>query len=372
MKQFIILPILWALSLQSGLAQGIKFFEGTLEEAKALAAKEHKIIFMDAYTSWCGPCKSMARNVFTQQEVGQFYNKYFINIKIDMEKGEGPKIAQKYRVTSYPTFLFLDEKGEIVHLAKGSRPVDKFIGIGSAALNKNDKSADYAAKYETGKREPEFLRAYARELQKNAKSSLKIVNEYIRSQKDMTTKENIAFIWEFANESDSKIFDLLIQNKAILIAQNSEKEYNQKALDACNATVKKAVKYKVESLVSDAQKQMKAANPKFAKEYKLLSAINYQKGMGDFKKLDKKIEQYLKKYAKKDAAKWHEQAKYFLAEATTKNELAKAEDWVKKAIELDPKKEYTKTYAAILQKAGRPAEAQQLMENAKKLHQKLN
>ena len=75
--------------------EGIKFFEGTWEEALTLAKKEHKIIFVDAYTTWCGPCKQMAKDVFTQKEVGDFYNKSFINVKLDMEKGEGIGFSQK-------------------------------------------------------------------------------------------------------------------------------------------------------------------------------------------------------------------------------------------------------------------------------------
>ena len=48
------------------------------------------MIFLDAYASWCGPCKMLQKNVFTKKAVGDFYNSKFINVKMDMEKGEGP------------------------------------------------------------------------------------------------------------------------------------------------------------------------------------------------------------------------------------------------------------------------------------------
>ena len=67
-------------------AQGIEFFKGTWEEALAEASAKEKLIFVDAYAVWCGPCKRMAKNVFTQDKVGEFFNKNFVNMKIDMEK----------------------------------------------------------------------------------------------------------------------------------------------------------------------------------------------------------------------------------------------------------------------------------------------
>lgn len=83
-------------------AQGIEFFHGTWEEVKAKAKEADKLVFVDAYTTWCGPCKRMAANIFPLPEVGEFYNANFINYKLDMEKGEGPDFARKYGVRAIP------------------------------------------------------------------------------------------------------------------------------------------------------------------------------------------------------------------------------------------------------------------------------
>ena len=88
-------------------AQGIEFFHGSWDEAIEEAKKQEKIIFVDAYAIWCGPCKRMAKNVFPDEKVGEFYNKHFINMKLDMERGEGLKFRKKYPVSAFPT-LFLD------------------------------------------------------------------------------------------------------------------------------------------------------------------------------------------------------------------------------------------------------------------------
>ena len=53
------------------------------------AREENKLVFIDCYTSWCGPCKNMLNNVFTLSEAGEFMNAAFVCVKFDMEKGEG-------------------------------------------------------------------------------------------------------------------------------------------------------------------------------------------------------------------------------------------------------------------------------------------
>ena len=113
--------------------EGIQFkkisFEQALKEAKA----SNQLIFMDAYAEWCGPCKYMAANVFTDAEVGKLFNDKFINLKIDMEKGEGPALAAKYQVRAYPTLFFIDGDGNVVKKVLGAQPADKLIAIGNEA-----------------------------------------------------------------------------------------------------------------------------------------------------------------------------------------------------------------------------------------------
>ena len=113
---------------------GINFFQGTWSEALAAAKKQKKLIFVDAYAVWCGPCKYMSNNVFPDGAVGKFFNEHFINYKFDMEKGEGPEFSNKYKVTAYPTLLFIDGSGEVAYRQMGARDVAGFIKLGEEAL----------------------------------------------------------------------------------------------------------------------------------------------------------------------------------------------------------------------------------------------
>lgn len=114
----------------------IKFFKGTWSEVVAEAKKQNKPIFVDAYTTWCGPCKWMTANVFSNKEVGDYFNQNFINYKFDMEKGEGPVFARNNGIKAYPTLLFFDKNEKEIHRVLGAKPADQFITVGKDAKAK--------------------------------------------------------------------------------------------------------------------------------------------------------------------------------------------------------------------------------------------
>lgn len=116
---------------------GIKFFHGTWEEAKKTSDTKNKLIFLDAYASWCGPCKIMARESFTDEKVAEYFNAHFINVKMDMEKhAEGPRLSKKFNLTAYPSLYFIDKNEEIVHFALGMHGPKELLKLGQMALSK--------------------------------------------------------------------------------------------------------------------------------------------------------------------------------------------------------------------------------------------
>ncbi|MFD1142138.1 thioredoxin family protein [Larkinella insperata] len=114
----------------AGTEPGIQFSDAAWKAQLAKAKAEKKLVFLDAYTSWCGPCKLLQKNVFTQKEVGDFFNKEFINVKIDMEKGEGPELALQYPLEGYPTLLFIDGDGKVVKKVLGYQSPEELLTIG--------------------------------------------------------------------------------------------------------------------------------------------------------------------------------------------------------------------------------------------------
>lgn len=155
MKKIVfILLTLFVVGATTAQDKGVKFETGTLAQALKKAKnnkKGPKMVFLDCYTSWCGPCKMMAKDVFTLPEVGDYFNSTFVNIKLDMEKGEGPELAKKYKVTGYPTFLILDGDGkEIARVVGGNYP-EPFMKSVRYALDPTKQPAYLKAKYEENK-----------------------------------------------------------------------------------------------------------------------------------------------------------------------------------------------------------------------------
>ncbi len=137
--------LLFTVSLLTSLLASaqISFFEGTWEDALKQAQKKNKVIFVDAFTDWCGPCKMMSAQTFTNTEVGTFFNDNFINVKLDMEKGEGPSFAKTYQVNAYPTLLFINPGSkEIVHKVLGFRNSDLFLNEAKTAVTKFGGNAE--------------------------------------------------------------------------------------------------------------------------------------------------------------------------------------------------------------------------------------
>ena len=116
---------------QANSDDGISFVHENWAKAMACSKKEDKIIFLDCYTSWCGPCKWMAKNTFTNPKVGKYFNEHFVNMKLDMEKDkDGVRLAEKFRIMAYPTLMFIDKNEKEVRRSVGALNVKELLALG--------------------------------------------------------------------------------------------------------------------------------------------------------------------------------------------------------------------------------------------------
>jgi len=276
------------------LAQGIEFFEGSWEEVLAEAKEQDKLIFVDAYAVWCGPCKRMDAHVFPDARVGSFYNANFINVKLDMEKGEGLTFRRQYGVSSFPTFFFIRPDGEVAYRISGAKPAAEFIQIGEMAMRRMDDLDMLQRTFEEGNREPDFMVRYIRALKRTGEADLRIANEYLDEQEDLTIAENLAFILESCSEADSRIFDLLIKHRSEIEQLYSKARVKQVIETACHATLQKALDFQLEFLAEDAKQKMKQHVPDRADEFGMRADIMFAAAMRDDKAFDKASRQYIR------------------------------------------------------------------------------
>lgn len=224
-KNFVLCCILLLLG-KLVFAQGIVFEQGTWEEVLAKAKKENKVLFVDVYTSWCAPCKMVAKTVFPQQKVGNYYNQHFINYQLDGEKGDGPAVVKKYSVGGYPTFLYLNGDGELVYRFSGAKDVKGFLEEADkvticAGFGGWDKMK---ADYQAGNGGSDFLWAYYELAAKDEKAG--VLNRYLKSLPDekLFTVEVGKMMDEDITQYDFDLMKRMVEGRVKLGEQ--EEEFN--------------------------------------------------------------------------------------------------------------------------------------------------
>ena len=205
---------------QDGIKFGKQSFAKTLEQAK----KENKLIFLDAFASWCGPCKLLDKNVFPKKEVGDYFNANFLNLHIDMEKGEGIEIAKKYSIYSYPTLLFINGDGKVVYKAAGYMSPQELISIAKEAVNPENTLENKIAKFEAGEKDPEFLMGLIKNTYATDFSlAQKVATRYFQTRTDATySKEEAGMLLFFTKTIDDDLYKIFTAKKAELSTQIPE------------------------------------------------------------------------------------------------------------------------------------------------------
>ncbi len=207
---------------------GIYFEKGlSFSQIKEKAAIEGKMIFIDVYTTWCGPCKYMAQKVFTQKKVGDFFNENFINISVQTDTSnkddenvkswytDAKVINEYYSVKAYPTFLFLNAEGELIHSIVGaSLDAEEFLVKSQKAVDTASQYAHLKYLFNNGNREPDFLRSLVQAAKEAGDDSSfhAYANTYLATQNDLAAPQNISLITEATKTSQDVGFNILINH----------------------------------------------------------------------------------------------------------------------------------------------------------------
>ena len=105
----------------------VNFQKLSFAEAKKLAAKQHKDVMIDFYTTWCGWCKVLDTKTYTDEAVTKTADAKFVCVKIDAEQGEGKDLARQYKITGYPTIVFFTSTGKEITRVVGFEDAGKFL-----------------------------------------------------------------------------------------------------------------------------------------------------------------------------------------------------------------------------------------------------
>ncbi len=209
----------------------IEFKDGDWKTQLENAKKENKLIFFDAYAVWCGPCKMMAKNVFTKDSVADLFNQKFINVKFDMEKGEGITLKEKYEVIAYPTYLFINADGKLIHKIVGSMTAKEFMQEADNALHPANTLFGLQKNFEASPQSEVNALAYLEGLDKayEARKKATVSKIYFDglAKPLLMQEQHWKLAVKYLNNPSSEAFAYLFANKSKLEAQFGVEEVNK-------------------------------------------------------------------------------------------------------------------------------------------------
>lgn len=204
--------------------KGVNFQNNlTWAQIKEKAKTENKYIFVDCYTTWCVPCKVMAKEILPQPEVASFLNDKFISIALqfDKTKQDDANVKRWYKdvklidavakVNAYPTYLIYDHQGQLIGRVVGASPDAKtFLDQVKNELDPKTQLANLKKEYKAGNRSSEFLLTFINAFKSSWDNQAnEVMNVYLSRQKNLLTKDNLLFVRQATGKSTDPGFKVL-------------------------------------------------------------------------------------------------------------------------------------------------------------------
>lgn len=267
------LLLLWlALLKLEAKAQGIIFTKGSWREILAKAKAQNKPIFVDFYAEWCGPCKMMAKNVFTDAEVGKYYNQHFISVQIDAEKQE-PELVRLAQIEAYPSLYYFSPEGKVIDRNVGALDKKAFIALGKRVINKRALAKNLPAikaRYQANPNDSVEMRRYLLALAQAGvrdTSAIPVAQRYfsLLSEEELLEEENWHIVETFVASTSSPQFQYVLRNL-------------KKFIDKFGRSAEEFVERQISGLMGEAIKEMNLAKVDSAKQiyFAVMAAVNPQ------------------------------------------------------------------------------------------------
>lgn len=352
--------------------RSINFDHSDWKSLLAKAKETNKLVFVDCYTTWCGPCKWMAAHVFTNDSIADFYNASFICAKIDMEKGEGLEIAKQYGIQAYPTFIYVNGDGTLIYRLCGSSPVKYFLEASQNALVPEKQIATAEKNFNKGNCSGAQAIQYLYTLQEGCQQTSEAAKNYFNTQKeaDYSSKINWRIFNLFVSDYDSPVFLYFEKNQSHYTKLYTADSVKHKLTSVYSDGLYKAIDKSDLATYEALKEKLQKSKLKNAAELVAEADLYYYSVSTDWNNYALTAINYIEKYASTNTGKLNNCAWTFYEHVDNKAQLEKACKWAKTASEKSKMYAETDTYAALLFKTGKLAEAktqaQTAIERAKK------
>ncbi len=119
--------LIFALLSLTGVEAQVRFEQGSTDKIRKMAVEADKLVFIDLYAVWCGPCQTMDRQVFARKEVSEFFDRHFVAVKYNVDHPTGAELMQRYGRGAIPLYLIFATDGRLVGRIVGMRSARQLL-----------------------------------------------------------------------------------------------------------------------------------------------------------------------------------------------------------------------------------------------------
>lgn len=360
----ILIMVLLAGATITHAADGVRFTTITSwQQALDMAKAQNKPIFLDAYTDWCGWCKVMDKETFSNADVASVMNAAFVNVKMEMETGEGIDVSMKYRITGFPTFVVFSPDGMPTYRTSGYQPPADWLKTLAEMQDPAKRTINKGITPTLKLPWPEWHRASFAKGKQRVFPDTAIVRSWFRTQSDKFSE--VSFGVMLRHDMGEEIEQWALANEGAFRERYSDEIDNMRE-GMIRRVHMKAVKAKDISLLQSARDLIPGKDPAMrARTYQRLESMFYQytndwKGVGDVVRAMANDAELASVAGNINDLAWSVYEK-----TDDKDAIAAAIDGMAKVVALPaPDWAHIDTYAALLYKAGRMADAKAAAERA--------
>lgn len=361
---------------QAGLAKAQEtslFRNISLTEAVTASANEHKNIMLMCYEDWCSHCEKMLDEVFTDTTVINYYEKNYICLKQDMSEDIGPQLRKRFYVTSFPTFVFLDQNNETIYQVVGEHTSADLIKVGKDALVEQNQLPYLAKRFENDPADSVSCYKYLQAMSRGRLPSQKIADRYFQLHKN--DLEFSLANWKIFNISvsdmESEVFQYMVEHRdefsaVVTYARVDRKLYKTAAYNLQTAATPN------DTTAYSRQKKLAAKLHMFSVDSIIfVSDINIYERNKNFTAFSSTALAGTEKYIWNDYAQLRHISDIFLNFINDNSALEKAAGFAQRSAEIKPEYGNTLLSAKLYLKSGNKTKAREEAEAAKAIAVKL-
>ncbi len=366
------------------IAKGIDFFQGSWSDAKNLAIKLNKPLFVEAYSNNCLLCKQIEEHTFKQEEVGSFYNDNFINVKVNVDEAEGISFRKNYNVRILPDLIFLDPMGYPIYRDLGDKDQVQLLTLAHKVIqtplnhtpNSQNGSPSVTSpktiletmkeQHAAGLENSRFLYDYAYELKKHNEPYTEIVNTYLsRIKKDkLKHPQNLLFIYDFSNDLQTHAMDILLQFRSIFEAKYGYAHITNRVKSAALSNASIAAKTQNQKLFRRTKQVIQKAQLEDDERMFFLVETIFHKESQNWREYIALVKEYIHKHGVRNPHFLQQKAQDILTYSDEIKDLDAAKKWLETSLFQIRNYESYNTYAHVLFKLGNLHKAEKVARKA--------